>query len=157
MTESEAEEFYQNLVTALRKQSLDWLATQIEMEVAEGKTTPKLLTVFESYDGDLSVERDAAKGRSRRVEFAHVQPFTSQEKLEILIQAVRTIVVSSGKIFSELHMDQRLGAYQSISFVSEAGVESLELSSSQMIPMTAAADQLEQLLNKLDSEVSRND
>jgi len=157
MTEFEAEELYRRLIHTLRAQRLDWLATQVEMEVVEGKMTPKLLTVFDQYEGDVALEGESFKGRSRRVEFAHAQEFAPKEKLGILIQAIRTIVVSSGKIFDELQKHSRLGEYENISFVSEADVADFQISRPQIEPLRRASEDLDRLLEKLDLEVAQDD
>jgi hypothetical protein len=151
MTEEEAEEAFSRINSTLREYGLAWLADQIAGEAAEGRASTKILSVQEY--AEVTLDGPVTKPRKRRTEFTHVRPLTSKEKLGISIEALRAIVVSSGKILP--NVADTLGAAKgaSFSFVSDADTSSTTLSDRQRPLISSAAIVLEERLKALTHEV----
>lgn len=156
MTDEEGEELFLEINRILREGGLNWLAAEIEAEAAEGRPAPKMLSVFEEYDSDAPSAGKMRRPTRRREEFTHVVPFTSKEKLEISIEALRAIVLSAPAILEELKHTLTGGDHFTVSFVSETDQPRTTISDVQAAPLTAASAELRRLLDSLSTEVKRD-
>lgn len=96
MNDQDAEAVFQSIISKIRAK-VDWLANEIEREVRDGKTTPKVIYTKDIQEyGSSSSERETSA--RRKVEYMHFVPYSPKEKLEIALQAIRSIVVSSSLI-----------------------------------------------------------
>jgi hypothetical protein len=154
MTEQEAESLFHHINSILREHGLAWLATEIAAEVAEGRASPKMLSVRDPVDILFSDEIPARPAR-RRTEFTHVRALTSREKMDVSIKALRAIVVSSGKILPEILQTLNAPHGATISFVSEADSPSTVLSETDARQFSLAAMRLNEEIGALSEEVRR--
>ncbi len=96
MTEQEAEAHFSEIQHALIELGLEWLATEVAAEIAEGKIQSKILSVRSEFESDEEGDVELVVSRSidvdprprRKAEFSHVIPFTAKEKLALLIKAI---------------------------------------------------------------------
>jgi hypothetical protein len=154
MTDQEAEDLFHRINTILRNRGLTWLATQIAAEAAEGRASPKMLSVREYIDSRSSDEMPSRTAR-RKTEFTHVRELTSKEKVVVSIKALRAIVVSSGNLLPEIlgRLNSPHGA--TISFVSETESPPTVLSERDASQFSSGVLGLDEQLRALDEEVSR--
>jgi len=149
MTDQEAEELFSQIARILRENELDWLATEIAAEAAEGRSAPKMLSVVER---DMPLLDGRMQGSRRRVEFTHVIPLTSKEHVGVSIKALRSIVVSSAVVLDELTKTLANGVPYTVSFVSEADQPSVTISSEDARRLSTAGRHLEAHLNSIEAE-----
>ena len=154
MTEQDAEDLFHQINTILRNHGLTWLATEIAAEAAEGRASPKMLSVQDHIDAVFSDELPARPAR-RKTEFTHVRALTSKEKMDVSIKALRAIVVSSGKILPEILRTLNAPHGPAISFVSEADASPTVLAEIEASHFSSAAIRLDEQLRALSEEVRR--
>jgi len=155
MTEQDAEDLFHRLNMILRDHGLAWLATQIAAEAAEGRASPKMLSVQEHFDSLFLDEAPARRAR-RKTEFTHVRPLTSKEKMDVSIKALRSVVVSSGTILPEILRTLIAPHGATISFVSETDTLPTILSEIESNQFASAVARLDELLRALSEEVRRD-
>jgi hypothetical protein len=154
MTEQDAEELFQQINIILRNIGLTWLATQIAAEAAEGRASPKMVSVEEHIDTGLFDEMPTRPAR-RKTEFTHVRPLTSKEKVDVSITALRAIIVSSGKILPEVLGTLNAAHAATISFASETDSAPTVLTEIEASRVSRAVLGLDEQLRSLIEEVHR--
>ena len=155
MTEQDAEDLFNRINTILREHGLTWLAAEIAAEAAEGRASPKRLSVQEGFDPAFLEEMPVRPARRKKTEFTHVRPLTSKEKMDVSIKALRAIVVSSGKILPEILRTLGDPHGGTISLVSETDSPSTVLSENEARQFSSAAIGLNEQLRTLSEEVRR--
>ncbi len=89
MTPSEATRIFNGLDSVLRESGLDWVSAQVLQEVALGKPNRKTISV----PGE---ESDSTRpSRRQRVEFLSTVPYTPEEQLQLLVDAIEQTVVAT--------------------------------------------------------------
>jgi hypothetical protein len=153
MTEQEAEDLFVRIDAMLRDRGLIWLASEIVGEAAEGRASPKMLTVQEHPDV-LSLDEIAQRRTRRKTEFTHVRPLTSKEKVGVAINALRSIIASSASMLPEVMHTLNAADGMTISFVSKTDVPTIVVSQADASRYSSAAIELDRRLQALIEEVS---
>jgi hypothetical protein len=155
MTEQEAEDLFVQINAMLRDRGLTWLASEIVGEAAEGRASPKILTVQEHLDVAFTLdETPPRRTRRQKSEFTHVRPLTSKEKLGVAINALRSIIASSANMLPEVMHTLNAGNGMTISFASETDVPTIVVSQADASRYSSAAVELDRRLQALIKEVS---
>jgi len=154
MTEQDAEDLFHRINMILRDHGLAWLATEIAAEAAEGKATPKMLTIQEPISR-VFLDETPVRPTRRKTEFTHVRELRSKEKMDVSIKALRAIVVSSGKILPEVLQTLNAPHDATISFVSETDSPTTVLSETEARQFSSGAIRLDEQLTALSEEVRR--
>lgn len=103
MNENDATEYYNAFVGMLNRKNADWVVQQVAEEVRFGKITSgefsisKIDGVHDSYQNTL-FERRGEYRISKKEKLNQIVPFTPQEKLILLIRAIRRLVIDTSNI-----------------------------------------------------------
>ena len=164
MDETERVEIFERIATALSKNGLEWIVTQVTEQIHIGKTEFKEVdTVRRSGDSELlSLGPDQATTQLRhgpKAQFPTTVEYTNKEKLSLLLdgmlQALHALEMEE-KVFDRIKTIEP-GVGSEVSFFSEAsGVIATRMSSGR----TGARDQLVSdcsiLINRLREESDKN-
>jgi hypothetical protein len=155
MTEQDAEDLFRQINSILGEHGLTWLANEIVAEAAEGKASPKILSVQGPIKAVFSDDEIPARPARRKTEFTHVRALTSKEKMDLSIKALRAIVISSGRMLPEVLQTLNAPHGATISFVSETDAPPTVLSETEASQFSSAAIRLDEQLRALGEEVNR--
>jgi hypothetical protein len=103
LTPNEADDAFRGLVSALRDRGFGWVITQVEEKLALGKVRTKKLRTREipEHENELWELRETADLERRRgALFAVAEPYTPQERLNILLDSV---ILASPRVFEIAH------------------------------------------------------
>lgn len=153
MSPSEATEVYESLIAMLKQLGLVWVVEQVSQEAASGRTITKTVS--------LQGEELTPTGRRRRqrVEFASTMPYSPQERLHLLLNAVEHAVVGTLEMRrTTFEVLSATGAPSEVKFVSETPpVEGHSYRRSDVETQARTVEHLRGLLKELREELSRAD
>jgi hypothetical protein len=93
MSEEDDEEYRRRISEVLIRHGFEWVVTQAETQIAEGKPSSKQVSEREIFsvldDPDFTIRRP----RARRASLITSEPYSEAERLEILLQAVEAALV----------------------------------------------------------------
>lgn len=147
--EHEASHTYSELHAALRENSLEWLADDIDKQVSLGKEITKEIQVETTLRSDQSEEPRKKKGPHAK--FVASLPYTPQEKLRLLVDAVgaASIGLSRGLQDTQETIFKNNQNIESIGFAPDVeGIEMREVKRDDA-PSEAALSRLERLLKEI--------
>lgn len=153
MTPSEATHIYNELHTILRESGLNWVSAQVLQEVALGKPNRKTISI----EGE---ESKATRSRRRqRVEFLSTLPYSAEEQLQLLVDAIEQTIVATVEIQrSTLKMLPGDDDRRDIRFTSDIPVTQEHGYGREQAEVSAVdADKLRTLLNELRGELKHAD
>ena len=146
------EDEYQETVALLTHRGLTWLVDQVEGDVRAGKFVLERRRTLKEAPGKKSSDFAAAPSSysaGPTEEFTVAEPYAPEEKLELLLVAMRRVLVDPVLMHEEIF--KRLGQdFAQISFVAEISNELLQ------IPKGVPPDRLElsrELLADIESRV----
>lgn len=93
MSEEDDREYRRRISEVLLRHGFEWVVTQAETQIAEGKPSSKQVSEREIFsvldDPDFAIRRP----RARRASLITSEPYSEAERLEILLQAVEAALV----------------------------------------------------------------
>ena len=153
MNSEEATRVFQSLTTMLKDVGLGWLAEQVSHEVLSGKEISKRVSV--------ESEEFTPTGRPRRQRTAFVStvPYSANEQLFLLVNAIEHSVVGIAEMENFLlEFASQNARLVGVKFVPEAvGADGFSFSHSDSEPRLVATKQLQNLCNELRRELERAD
>jgi hypothetical protein len=96
MTESEAQETFLALITAMERSRLLWVIEQVRQEISLGKTSSKTLSVSPEEFGILP------RPRKQRVKFLSTEEYSHKEQVLLVLDAIEQTVVASAEMQNEI-------------------------------------------------------
>jgi hypothetical protein len=167
MNENDATEYYNAFVEMLNRKNADWVVQQVAEEVRFGKITSgefsisKIDGAHDSYQNAL-FERRGDYRISKKEKLNQIVPFTPQEKLVLLIKAIRRLVIDTSNIqghvinFAEKET-KGTNIKPDIRFYSEeVNEDTFSLIASKSQINQEAVVKLEGLLSQLESEAGND-
>ena len=165
MNDNDATEYYNALVEILNQKNAGWVVQQVAEEVRFGKITSgefsitKVDKFHDPYQTTL-FERRGDYRISKKEKLNQILPFTLQEKLLVLIKAIRRLVIDTSDIrrhltnFAEMET-RETSTKPDIRFYSEEVNEvTISLSESKSQDNYDAVVKLNDLLATLESEAT---
>ena len=153
---------YKELLEALRSCGLDWVARQVQDQVRLGKPTIKSVTPSQERQSDRFADNSqeaSGSGSRRKQKRSATEDYSASERLELVIEAIRTVIVDSFEIQDELIniLNNKEPDMMPIMFEPEEFEDSERLELSTItIDRRKEVDRFRQLLEKLDSERGSN-
>jgi hypothetical protein len=95
MSETECEQAYDQLVLAINDVGLLWLTNQVAEEIRFGRTVTKQVAARPDIPEDLLFEGLAEGHRKSKVSVSATRPYTSREKLGVLLDALEQTIVAT--------------------------------------------------------------
>lgn len=153
LSDTESSHVYEALSKFVRERGLDWILEQVAEQVRFGMEEKKSVRV--GRDDVWPETPDEPRSRRSKVLFAATRPFTEQEKLRLLIDAIQQAVVNTTEM--EASFREGLGTLE----VPRAGMlvreelnpKFIEISESPQVERRAGAQKLATLLGELREEV----
>lgn len=94
MTQEECEFAYGRITAAMRTQKLEWLVAQVEEKIRFGRPLTKKVRMVPEEIEDLAVyPSEGPARRARQVLVTATRPYTNEERLRILIEALQHAIV----------------------------------------------------------------
>ena len=131
----EARRAYDLLAASLRAENLEWVLGQVASTIAAGKPAPKFLVMpsdtpfAKPTDHDASLFSDfpehTPRGRGRREERETTEPFSDQDELRILLDAIEQSLAVPAAFTAETFrtLGKSEAAIDEIMFASDREVE----------------------------------
>ena len=158
LSDEDARQVYDTLAKSARDIRLDWIVDQVEEQIALGSVDVKSLAVSERDlffdEGEIFTATPQSRKRTKGT-FAVSRPYSSQEKLELLIESLLIGVVELNQVEDEL-VTFAVSELESstIEFAPEAEVKStFRLDTSGHSFRRSASEKLTRLLNELKEEI----
>ena len=93
MTDEECEQVFQELRQITIGARLSWIVTQVDEEIRFGRTSTKRVRARVEPAEELAVEDLAERTRTSKIKVSTTRPYTSRERLGMLVDALdRTVV-----------------------------------------------------------------
>ena len=102
MPERDPDEAYSIILEALRAHGLSWVATQIQDQVRSGKPTTRVVSPRPAPISGLFAEEVSQPRGSRRERLAATEPYSSQERLALALDALERAVVHTADMEEEV-------------------------------------------------------
>jgi hypothetical protein len=156
MSPEDADEYSRRISDVLRQNGFGWVVDQVEAQIADGK--PSYKQVSERYipQDDMFAVRAP---KSRRASLVTSEPYSATERLEIILQAIRSAIVHRFDL--EDSVLSHLGGIHEIEFRPEAPVAeagdtrlggALHLTRSRLEPGSRLKSRAERILGQLQEE-----
>lgn len=119
MTEAECEAAYRRIEEILEAHQLTWVVNEVETEVRLGRTLTKRVASRVETPEEVAVPELFETPRRTRVRVSATRPYTAQEKLRMIIDAVQHAVVETLAMEQAIRdsINNRTKIWQSIQLV----------------------------------------
>jgi hypothetical protein len=176
MDSQTAREYFREIVKILEKHNLDWVVAQINEEIRIGKLGKGEFAIVKQSDQDFQTDdtpqqrlferqseyRTPRKEQSKKEKFNVLIPYTDEEKLDILINAVRRLLVETSDIekavidfFRQEGNENQYSA--EVSFFSEDANEvNLHLSYQEVSKKQDNKSELKKYLDEISAEINHD-
>jgi hypothetical protein len=93
---------YSAIVVRARELKFDWIVAQVEEQISLGRVAPKSLTVRGHDLFDEAFESGPNRSKRRKATFLVSQPYSEEEKLNLLLEGLTVGIVELNLIYDEV-------------------------------------------------------
>lgn len=145
----EAKEVYRSLSQIVSGEGLEWLLHDVRRQIALGKQSTKEIQVkstVQGYDADY-----APKRKGRPAKFVITQPYSEQEKLHLLIEAIEatSVGLSRGLLNAYEIIGGHLKNLDALGFAPDTEESEVKYVKRDLLEKRAAVFRLSELLREL--------
>lgn len=156
LTLDELDACYSTLADAARKHELDWVVDQVESQIALGKITIGKVRAKEVPLRNTPEDEAARMAKGRPTKFTLSEEYSAEEKLKILIEAVRHAVRGVWEVAAVVStsLSENISALDAVQFMPEGiSKESFRLDVDNIEARRRSVVALDALLHELEEAI----